>query len=76
MKLTWDDDDPERNHITRQMLTKKEIEEANFKVYIASSSSESDDDADPASKGGRKNAQRDELHTLLLGGDDDELPEG
>jgi len=76
VKLTWDDDDPERSHITRRPLTKKEIEEANFKAYIASSSSESDDDADPASKGGHKSAQRDALRKLLLHGDDDELPEG
>ncbi|OAX39056.1 hypothetical protein K503DRAFT_690359 [Rhizopogon vinicolor AM-OR11-026] len=77
VKLTWDDDDPERNHITRRPLTKKEIEEADFRAYIASSSSESDNDADLASKkGGHKNAQRDKLRALLLGGDDDELPEG
>ncbi|KAG2044355.1 hypothetical protein BDR03DRAFT_236078 [Suillus americanus] len=77
VKLTWDDDDPERNHITRRSLTKKEIEEADFKAYIASSSSESDNDPDPASKKrSKKNAQRDKLRTLLLAGDDDELPEG
>jgi len=77
VKLTWDDDDPERNHITRRPLSKKEIEDADFRAYIASSSSESDDDADLAvKKGGHKNAQRDKLRALLLGGDDDELPEG
>lgn len=77
VKLTWDDDDPERNHITRRPLTKKEIEEADFRAYIASSSSESDGDANPAlKKGGHKNAQRDKLRTLLLGGGDDQLPEG
>lgn len=77
VKLTWDDDDPERNHITRRSLTKKEIEEADFKAYIASSSSESDNDPDPVSKKrSKKNAQRDKLRTLLLAGDDDELPEG
>ncbi|KAG2140964.1 uncharacterized protein EDB93DRAFT_650462 [Suillus bovinus] len=77
VKLTWDDDDPERNHITRRPLTKKEIEEADFKAYIASSSSESDNDIDPVSKKrSKKNVQRDKLRTLLLAGDDDELPEG
>ncbi|KAG1811216.1 uncharacterized protein BJ212DRAFT_561391 [Suillus subaureus] len=77
VKLTWDDDDPERNHITRRSLTKKEIEEADFKAYIASSSSESDNDPDPVSKNrSKRNAQRDKLRTLLLAGDDDELPEG
>ncbi|KAG0694818.1 hypothetical protein DFH29DRAFT_1005989 [Suillus ampliporus] len=77
VKLTWDDDDPERNHITRRPLTKKEIEEADFKAYIASSSSESDNDPDPVSKKrSQKKTQRDKLRTLLLAGDDDELPEG
>ncbi|KAG2134453.1 hypothetical protein DEU56DRAFT_809174 [Suillus clintonianus] len=77
VKLTWDDDDPERNHITRRPLSKKEIEEADFRAYIASSSSESDNDPDPVSKKkSQKNAQRDKLRTLLLAGDDDELPEG
>ncbi|KAG2063438.1 hypothetical protein BDR04DRAFT_1188865 [Suillus decipiens] len=77
VKLTWDDDDPERNHITRRSLTKKEIEEADFKAYIASSSSESDHDQDPVSKKrSKKFAQKDKLRTLLLAEDDDELPEG
>ncbi|KAG2048936.1 hypothetical protein BDR06DRAFT_962043 [Suillus hirtellus] len=78
VKLTWDDDDPERNHITRRSLSKKEIEEADFKAYIASSSeSESDNDPDSVSRRrSKKNTQRDKLRTLLLAGDDDELPEG
>ncbi len=33
-----DDDDPERNHITRRALTKKEIEENDFRAYIANTS--------------------------------------
>ncbi|KAH0826923.1 hypothetical protein J3R83DRAFT_4516 [Lanmaoa asiatica] len=44
VKLTWDEDDPERNHIFRRPLTKKEIEEADFRAYIASSSSSEDED--------------------------------
>ncbi|KAG1826294.1 uncharacterized protein BJ212DRAFT_1475626 [Suillus subaureus] len=76
VKLAWDDDDPECNHITRRSLTKKYIEEADFKAYIASSP-ESDNDQDPVSKKrSKKNSQRDKLRTLLLTGDDDELPEG
>lgn len=50
VKLTWDDDDTTRVKVTRKRLTKKEIEENDFKAYIASSSEseghDSDDDAD------------------------------
>ncbi|KAH8100655.1 hypothetical protein BXZ70DRAFT_989113 [Cristinia sonorae] len=70
VKLTWDDDDPERNQVTRRTLTKKEIEENDFRAYIASSESESEDD------GAKKGASRDKLRALLLGGGDDTLPEG
>jgi hypothetical protein len=70
--LTWDDDDPTRTQLTRRNLTRKEIDEADFKAYIASSSSESDSDQE-----GRK-TDRDKLRALLLGGgeDRDDLPEG
>ncbi|KAF7970529.1 hypothetical protein HWV62_23781 [Athelia sp. TMB] len=81
VKLTWDGDDPERTHLTRRTLTKKEIDEADFKAYIASSSSGSGSENEldkPKKKGkGEKTASRDKLRALLLGGDDDdELPEG
>ena len=38
MKLTWDEDDPERRQFTRRVLTKEDIENNNFRAYIASSS--------------------------------------
>ncbi|KAF8447338.1 hypothetical protein L210DRAFT_3525979 [Boletus edulis BED1] len=86
VKLTWDDDDPERNQILRRTLTKKEIEEADFRAYIASSSSssaEAEDEGDDAGtrqtkseRKASKGAERERLRTLLLGGNDDELPEG
>lgn len=78
MKLTWDDDDPERNHITRRALTKKEIEENDFRAYIANTSSESEGDAETAPKSKKKKgrAERDKLRALLLGGNDDAIPEG
>ncbi|KAF9651854.1 hypothetical protein BDM02DRAFT_3202011 [Thelephora ganbajun] len=69
VKLTWDQDDPERNKITRRALTKKEIDEEDFRAYIASSSDESDH------QGVGKGASRDRLRSLL-GGSKDELPEG
>ncbi len=73
MKLTWDDDDPERNHVTRRALTKKEIEENDSRAYIANTSSESegeDADAAPAraaAKKSKKKATLDKMRALLLG---------
>ncbi|KAI0801175.1 hypothetical protein C8Q74DRAFT_1364815 [Fomes fomentarius] len=84
VKLTWDEDEPERAQVTRRVLTRKEIEESDFRAYIATSSSEDEDDdaAGPSvSKGlGRsksaKAAERDKLRALLLSGGDDTMPEG
>ncbi|KAL0071941.1 pre-rRNA-processing protein esf1 [Marasmius tenuissimus] len=73
VKLTWDEDDPERNKVTRRNITKKEIDDADFQAYIASASSESEDE--DADTGNRKGLARDKLRSLLLGGND-ELPEG
>ncbi|KAF8971365.1 hypothetical protein BDZ97DRAFT_1901573 [Flammula alnicola] len=86
VKLTWDDDDPERNQVTRRALTRKEIEESDFRAYIANTSSESESDG-AEGKGGApkqqkkkdkkdKKASRDKLRALLLGGNDDAMPEG
>ncbi|KAF5312855.1 hypothetical protein D9619_003513 [Psilocybe cf. subviscida] len=92
VKLTWDDDDPERNQVTRRALTRKEIDENDFRAYIANTSSESeadgDDDndsqvqakkaaaADPKQKKKDKKAAREKLRALLLGGNEDAMPEG
>ena len=70
VKLTWDQDDPERNKVTRRALTKKEIEEEDFRAYIASSSDRSDREDDAG-----RDASRDRLRALLNGAKD-ELPEG
>ncbi|KAK0208065.1 hypothetical protein DFS33DRAFT_1371637 [Desarmillaria ectypa] len=79
VKLTWDEDDPERNLVTRRTLSRKEIEDGHFNSYLASSSSESegeDERQDTAQKKSQQKAQsRDKLRALLLGGNDD-LPEG
>ena len=83
MKLTWDEDDPERAKVTRRAFTKKEIEEAEFRQYIASSGSEDEGDVDEDGDGGGtgkkaegKKASRDRLRALLLGGGgESELPE-
>ncbi|KAJ6575055.1 hypothetical protein B0H19DRAFT_1021865 [Mycena capillaripes] len=78
VKLTWDDDDPERNQVTRRTLSRKEIEEADFRAYLASSSSEDDsgDEPNANNKPKRKDASRDKLRSLLLSGGGDDLPEG
>ena len=75
--LKWDEDDPERNKITRRALSKKDIEEGNFKALVASSESESEDQ--PSNdRSGKKSAERERLRSLLLGGSGakDRLPEG
>ena len=80
VKLTWDDDDPERNRVTRRTLSRKEIDELDFKAYIASSNSESESDASrtsqPTPGDNQKKGKRDRLRTLLLSGNDENLPEG
>jgi hypothetical protein len=40
VKLTWDQDDPNRTKVLRRALTRQEIEEDDFKAYLASSSEE------------------------------------
>ncbi|KAL7285374.1 hypothetical protein ACG7TL_000469 [Trametes sanguinea] len=76
VKLTWDEDEPERTQITRRVLSKKEIEENDFRAYIASSSESEDEDAAGGSKSKNKAAERDKLRALLLGGGEDQMPEG
>jgi NUC153 domain len=81
--LTWDNDDPERNRITRRTFTRAEIEESDFKAFLASSSSDSESEAGPPSvsksssksKANSTKVSRHKLRVLLLGGDG-ELPEG
>lgn len=38
VKLTWDDDDNARTKVTRRALSKKEMEEQDYRAYIASDS--------------------------------------
>jgi hypothetical protein len=73
VKLHWDEDDPERNKVTRRVLTLKEIEEDNFKALIASSSESSGDENETA---GPSKKERDRLRALLLDDGDNDLPEG
>ncbi|KAI0257372.1 hypothetical protein BJV78DRAFT_1116643 [Lactifluus subvellereus] len=73
VKLTWDQDDPERDHVTRRALSLKEIDENDFHAYIASSSDSSPEDGTESMK---KALDRDKVRALLLGGDSNDLPEG
>jgi hypothetical protein len=69
VKLHWDEDDPERDRVTRRALTKKQVEEEDFGALIASSGSESE------SEGAVDKRER--MRALLLSGDGgDALPEG
>ena len=76
VKLTWDDDDPERHQVTRRALTKKEIEENDYRAYIANSSSESESDRGSKKTTKDKKASKNKLRSLLLGGNEGEIPEG
>ena len=72
VKLTWDEDDPERIQLTRRTLSRKEIDDNDFRAYIASSESESEGEG---AGNGKSKLDREKLRALLLGGGDD-MPEG
>jgi hypothetical protein len=75
--FTWDDDDPERNQVTRRALTHEEIEKGDFRAYVASSaSSDSEAEQSPRPKEKKRKKQADRLRALLLGGGDEGMPEG
>ncbi|CAG8569444.1 36143_t:CDS:10, partial [Racocetra persica] len=46
VKLTWDEDDPDRVRIVRRNFSRKDIDEMDFKAYLASPSEGSDEDAE------------------------------
>ncbi|KAG9047783.1 pre-rRNA-processing protein esf1 [Tulasnella sp. UAMH 9824] len=89
VKLTWDDDDADRVELTRRPLTAEEIEANDFKAYLANTSDSSEEDegqapkingkAGPEKKKSlkeRKQAERDRLRSLLLGGGSGEGGDG
>jgi len=45
-KLTWDADDPDRVRLTRHSFTKDDIDNMDFKIYLASTDEESEEDND------------------------------
>ncbi|KAJ3551020.1 hypothetical protein NMY22_g53 [Coprinellus aureogranulatus] len=74
--LTWDEDDPERGHVTRRTLTRQEIEDGDFRAFIASSSESEESEAESSKPKKDKKSERDRLRALLLGGNDEAMPEG
>ncbi|WVR07154.1 hypothetical protein IAU60_004195 [Kwoniella sp. DSM 27419] len=54
VKLTWDQDDPNRVKMTRRTLTREEIEEQDFKNLVASSGSEASEDDFSEAEGGEE----------------------
>ncbi|KAG8848263.1 pre-rRNA-processing protein esf1 [Serendipita sp. 405] len=89
VKLTWDDDDPERIKLTRRALSEKEIEEMDFRALLASSSSSSSEEEDndnhmnvkggDANKSSKKEKAKERaarLRSLLLSGNEENIPEG
>ncbi|KAH9081903.1 hypothetical protein EDB83DRAFT_2503096 [Lactarius deliciosus] len=73
VKLTWDQDDPERDRVTRRTLSLKDIDGDDFRAYIASSS---DEEYEGEAKTMKKSIDRDKLRALLLEGSNHDLPEG
>ena len=76
VKLTWDEDDRERSQITRRTLTRKEIDNADFRAYLASSESESSDAELAQRKKKSTKPPREKIRALLLAGTHEDLPEG
>jgi len=62
VKLTWDDDDPDRLKVTRRKFTKEDLKNMDFQAYIASDEEDSEDDEEA----------RERYKKLLLGNSDDE----
>ncbi|KAJ1675435.1 pre-rRNA-processing protein esf1 [Spiromyces aspiralis] len=54
VKLTWDQDDPDRVQVTRRRFTKDEIDDMDFKTFIASESSSEDEDDEEARQKARE----------------------
>lgn len=81
VKLTWDQDDPNRVKVLRRAMTKQEIEEDDFKAYLASGTdddaSELEDEESTSHKAKTVKAKGAKLEgkalrDLLLNGGDDE----
>ncbi|KAG0199740.1 pre-rRNA-processing protein esf1 [Mortierella sp. GBA30] len=65
VKLTWDEDDADRIKVTRQKFSKQDLEDMDFKAYLASSDEEDSEDEDDIE------ATRRKYRALLAGGNKD-----
>lgn len=65
VKLTWDEDDADRIKVTRHKFTKQDLEDMDFKAYLASSDEEDSQDEDDIE------ATRRKYRALLAGGNKD-----
>lgn len=50
VKLTWDDDDPDRLKVTRRKFTKDDLKSMDFQAYLASDDEEEEEDPEEARK--------------------------
>ena len=64
VKLTWDEDDADRIKVTRHKFSKQDLEDMDFKAYLASSDEEDSEDEDDVEATRRK-------YRALLAGDKD-----
>lgn len=75
--MTWDDDDKDRVTFTRRHLSAQEIEDNDFRAFLASSDEDDEDDElagetetkDKTTGKSKKEVERKRLRSLLLGGD-------
>lgn len=66
VKLTWDEDDHKRVQITRSKFTKDQLNEMDFRAYLASSSSESEEsDKEQSKKKAKKKKIRNKYKSIL-----------
>ncbi|KAK9451203.1 uncharacterized protein V1518DRAFT_412831 [Limtongia smithiae] len=65
VRLTWDETPAERLQFARRAFSRREIEEMDFKAYVASSESESDDESGQP-WGDRREKLREKYRALLL----------
>ncbi|RKP23604.1 hypothetical protein SYNPS1DRAFT_11208, partial [Syncephalis pseudoplumigaleata] len=73
--LTWDDDDPDRAKVLRQKFNKNDLQDMDFKAYLASSSDESEEEDVEA----MRRRYKDLLSEAMANGEEEDaekMPEG
>ncbi|CAG8447148.1 8625_t:CDS:10 [Ambispora leptoticha] len=76
VKLTWDNDDPDRVRLMRKSFTQEDLDNMDFKAYLASSDEDEEEDEDIAKKyksllSLANNNADDNSRELLYGSDDE-----